>query len=983
VTPGPELPAELAASADRAWTDILGRASDGEAPRLAALASPRDEAGAARWRQLRQVLACSRYAVDSFTRRPWLLVALLASGELERPLHEEDLDAALGDLLAGEGVDAGKVLRRFRQRHILRIIWRDLNRLAPTYETMRDVSALADTCIRHGLAHCVAELEAKHGKPIGRRSGSPQELIVLAMGKLGGGELNLSSDVDLIFTYPEQGETVGGRKSLSNEEYFTRLGRALIALLDTVNAEGFVFRVDMRLRPYGESGALAHSFAALEAYYQEQGRDWERYALIKARPVTGRPADRATLMACLQPFVYRRYLDYSAIESLRSMKRMIVAEVRRRGLDGNVKLGSGGIREIEFIAQCFQLIRGGRDLGLQQRELLPVLDECAHLGCLPPEHVAELRGAYLFLRDVEHAIQAWADRQTQELPGDALARAALAQAMGFGDYAAFAEALDARRRRVARHFAELIEDPDDGEVEPAAALWHAECEAAELRDLGFTDPEPLAEALRGLYASRRVQQLQAEGRERLDRFMPMLIAACAEDDNPDRSLLRALPLVTAVARRSAYLLLLIENPPALADLAGLCGASPWIADQLAAHPALLDELLDRASLYSAPERDSLQAELRQQTARLAMDDLEGHMLALRYFKASQVLRVAASELAGRLPLMKVSDKLSFIAEVCLEQVLALAWAQLTARHGEPARATSGTAFAIVAYGKLGGIELSYASDLDLVFIYDADPGAASDGERSIDNATFYTRLAQRIIHILEARMTFGQLYEVDMRLRPSGASGLLVSSLSAFKRYQEADAWTWEHQALVRARAVAGDGPVIDAVETLRRAVLSRERDLPRLADEVVAMRQRMREHARVTPGDEELDLKQGYGGIVDIEFMVQYAVLAWAAREPALAEWSDNVRILDTLARTGLQPEARCRALNDAYLELRSATHRLALQQQAARVSAAQFSGHVEAVREAWIALLGDADERLLAAGESTGEKQWVPGAGNESSGT
>lgn len=960
------LPEALCAVAEGAWNAILERAGDGERDAIAAIATD-----AVFGPQLARLLACSRFAADTLSRRPWLLVALAASGDLGRSLRRGELLAALGDQLTVDA-DASVVLRRFRQRQQLRIIWRDLNRLAPTTETMRDVSWLAEACIHHGLGRVTAELTPRFGVPVGRRSREPQELVVLAMGKLGGGELNLSSDIDLIFAYPEAGQTEGGQRSLSNEEYFTRVARGLIALLDTVTAEGFVFRVDMRLRPYGESGALVHSYAALEAYYQEQGRDWERYAMIKARPVTGAPQTLVPLLACLRPFVYRRYVDYSAIESLRAMKRLIVAEVRRRGLEANVKLGSGGIREIEFIAQCFQLIRGGRDLALQQRELLSVLDECAALACLPAAHVEELRAAYLFLRDVEHALQAWEDRQTQELPAEAIPRAALACTLGFADWEAFSESLEAHRARVAAHFDALIEDPEDTPESPLlATLWRADCDASDLSALGFSDAAGLADQLRALYASRRVQGLQAVGRERLDRFMPMLLNACAEAEHPDAALKRALPLVTAVARRSAYLLLLLENPPALGDLAALCGASPWIAEQLASHPALLDELLDRASLYSAPERDSLQSELRQQTARLGVDDLEGYMLALRYFKASQVLRVASSEIAGRLPLMKVSDKLSFIAEVCLEQVLALAWSQLTTRHGAPARDAAGSGFAVIAYGKLGGIELGYASDLDLVFVYDADSSGMTDGARPIENAKFYTRLGQRIVHIIEARMTFGQLYEVDMRLRPSGASGLLVSSFAAYANYQHRDAWSWEHQALVRARAVAGDPALVARFEALRRAVLCRERDPGELAREVVAMRRRMRDHAGVRDGDGTFDLKQGSGGIVDIEFMVQYAVLAWAHRDPALADWSDNVRILDTLARTGRLPRERCQALKDAYIELRSATHELALQQQAGVVAGERFAAPRTAVSEAWADLFGRVETSLGGAGSAAAGDQ------------
>jgi glutamate-ammonia-ligase adenylyltransferase len=570
-------------------------------------------------------------------------------------------------------------LRRCRARHILRIIWRDLNRLAATMETTRDVSWLAEACIERALTVCQAQLEAKFGVPTGRRSGERQELVVIAMGKLGARELNLSSDIDLIFAFPESGETLGARRSLANEEFFTRLGRALIAALDTTSAEGFVFRVDMRLRPYGESGPLASSFAALEAYYQEQGRDWERYAMVKARPVTGPPQARERLERLLQPFVYRRYIDFSAIDSLRSMKQLILAEVRRRELGDNVKLGSGGIREVEFIVQCFQLIRGGRDRLLRQRELLPVLDSLAELNCLPAEVCQRLARAYCFLRDTEHALQAWEDRQTQQLPVDETPRLALAHSMGFADWEAFAAALAAHRAAVEQHFAELIAEPEalDADAQAGALLWGPRCDESALAELGFADPAGARAALDALFASRRVQSLQAAGRERLDRCMPMLLRAAGEARDPDLALARLLPLVAAVARRSAYLLLLIENPPALADLVRLCGASPWIAELLTSRPALLDELLDRASLYTAPEREVLADELRQQLARLATDDLEGHMEALRYFKASQVLRVAASELAERLPLMKVSDKLSFIAEVCLTQVLELAWAQLT------------------------------------------------------------------------------------------------------------------------------------------------------------------------------------------------------------------------------------------------------------------------------------------------------------------
>ena len=823
------------------------------------------------------------------------------------------------------------------------------------------MSELADSCIALACGRLQVELEARFGTPRGRASGERQELIVLAMGKLGARELNVSSDIDLIFTYPEGGDTDGERRSLSNAEFFTKLGQALIAALDQITVDGFVFRVDMRLRPYGESGALALNFAAMEQYYQDQGRDWERYAMIKARPVTGDPRRAAELMAMLRPFVFRRYVDFGVIESLRSMKQMINSEVRRRGLQADVKLGHGGIREIEFVAQCIQLIRGGRDLGLQQRELLAVLAECDDLGVLPPGAASELREAYLFLRNCEHAIQGYRDQQSQALPADGLHRLAMAEVMGYADWDAFSEALDDHRRRAALHFRELIADPEEEAESPREELppWGDELDVATLAGLGFRQADESLAALQALRESTRFASVQPEGRARLDQFMPRLLLACTDSDNPDRALQRILPLVSAVLRRSAYLVLLLENPQALAELVLLCEASPWIAEQLARHPVLLDELLDRASLYTAPDRGLLASELQQQVARLQPGDLEGQMDALRYFKASQVLRVAASELVGRLSLMKVSDKLTWIAEVILEQVVAVAWADLTARYGQPQRESDGYGFCIFGYGKLGGIELSYSSDLDLVFLYDADPQGVTDGERSIDNARFYLRLGQRVIHILETRMPLGQLYEVDMRLRPDGESGLLASSLKGFRSYQESSAWTWEHQALVRARLVAGDRAVGEQAEAIRHAVLARSREEADLAAEVVAMRRRMREQLGGAGGEaDKFDLKQDAGGIVDIEFMVQYAVLAWSHRVPELTRWSDNIRILETLAREGMFGQREAEALIEAYLAYRSAAHQLALQQQPGHVSIEEYATHRSAVTAAWERLFAGVDD-------------------------
>ncbi|MFO7552689.1 MAG: bifunctional [glutamate--ammonia ligase]-adenylyl-L-tyrosine phosphorylase/[glutamate--ammonia-ligase] adenylyltransferase [Haliea sp.] len=948
------LPPELAAAATTAWRHVLDHHDAAALSDLTRALAADAEAGV----ELARVLACSPFVAGLVRRQPRLLAALLEEGLLRRSLEPDELQAELRQWLAPPQAELNPLLRRFRARHMLRIVWRDFCRSADTLETVADTSALAEACITLAQGHLQQQLEARFGVPRGRRSGEAQQLIVIAMGKLGARELNVSSDIDLIFAFPESGETDGERRSISNTEFFTKLGQGLITALDQVTADGFVFRVDMRLRPYGESGSLALNFAALEEYYQDQGRDWERYALIKARPVSGDPARGAEMTQMLRPFVFRRYVDFGVIESLRGMKQMINSEVRRRGLQEDVKLGHGGIREVEFIAQCFQLIRGGRDLGLQQRELLQVLDECVELGCLPAAAVAELRAAYLFLRDSEHAIQGYRDQQTQALPADALQRLALATVMGFADWDSYLRALAEHRERVAAHFRDLIAVPDDEQNTAAEELppWGDDLDEATLAGLGYREASASMEQLRTLQHSTRVATLQAEGEARLQQFMPRLLLACAEADNPDRALVRTLPFVTAVLRRSAYLALLLENPPALAELVLLCNASPWIADQLQRHPVLLDELLDRGSLYTAPDKSLLATELRQQVARLQPGDLEAQMDALRYFKASHVLRVAASELVGRLPLMQVSDKLTWIAEVILEQVLAVAWTDISARFGQPRRDSDGYGFAIFGYGKLGGIELSYASDVDLVFVYDADAQGVTNGERSIDNVKFYTRLGQRVIHILETRMAMGQLYEVDMRLRPSGASGLLVSSLNGFRGYQEDTAWTWEHQALVRARLVAGDPAVGAGVDAVRRDILCRVRDESALAAEVVAMRERMRKELLPSqpPVEQEFDLKQSAGGIVDIEFMVQYAVLAWSHRVPELARWSDNIRILETLAEADLFEQGESRALIEAYLAYRSVAHQLALQQLPGTVPGDEYREQRASVEAAWQRLFG-----------------------------
>lgn len=918
------------------------------------------EPGNPQYESLLRLLICSDYALDIIERQPQWLPALWAAGDLQKPLTAVDYIQRVASIEAGDEILFMQQLRQLRQREMLRWIWRDANQLTPVPELTQELSWFADACIEKALEVAHSHFMALHGEPQDAE-GKAQRLCVIAMGKLGAGELNLSSDIDLIFAYPEAGET-SGERSLSNQEFFVRVGQKLIRLLDQSTAEGFVFRVDMRLRPWGDGSALASSFSALEAYYERHGREWERYALIKARICAGDRVAGQQLMNLLRPFVYRRYIDFGVFEALRDMKAQIASQVRRKGMDANIKLGAGGIREVEFIAQVFQLVRGGVEHRLQARSLLLILALLGELRLVPVAVTEALAQAYLFLRRVEHRLQMRQDQQTQTLPSDALSQARLAVSLDYPDWPTLLVALDAERAIVETQFRDLVlvRDPAAPAAASAAgwAAWMEDpAEARDwLNDHGYHDVELVAQRLAALQADRTVRTLPAISRERLDRLMPLLLCECARHEQPDNALLRCLPLVESVLRRTAYMMLLIENPAALGRLVDLSAASPWIAAELAAYPVLLDELLNAETLFAPPARDELVAELRQQLLRIPEEDVEAQMHTLRLFKKAHVLRVAASDLKGTLPLMKVSDYLTWIAEAVLQQVLALSWRALVARHGIP-HDTAGQpcdpGFVILAYGKLGGIELGYGSDLDLVFLHDADPQGETDGTRPLDNPAFFARLGQKVIHYLTLATSAGLLYEVDTRLRPSGNAGLLVSSLGAFARYQRQDAWTWEHQALVRARPVAGDAALAQRFGALRQEILCCERDRATLQQEVVAMRQKMRTHLGTSSAEGQFALKQDEGGIVDIEFMVQYGVLAWAHEYPELTTYPDNVRILEGFATLGLLPDDAAVQLRDAYLQYRAQSHRLALSHRQAKVNDSEFLSERRLVRHWWQALL------------------------------
>ncbi|MCG6966786.1 MAG: bifunctional [glutamate--ammonia ligase]-adenylyl-L-tyrosine phosphorylase/[glutamate--ammonia-ligase] adenylyltransferase [Chromatiaceae bacterium] len=926
-------------------------------PAVAELAPDLPDSG-----QLEQVWRFSDYVAQVCLRRPQLLADLYRRGLLDRPYLAGEmaggLAAALQDVADEAALEA--VVRRFRQREMVRIIWRDLLGAAPLDETLEDLSELADVCIQQALALLHGWAVARSGVPRSA-DGAAQQLIVLGMGKLGARELNLSSDIDLIFCFPEHGAT-DGERPVENEQFFVRLGRQLINVLSRQTPDGFAFRVDMRLRPFGESGPLVATFDAMENYYHSQARDWERYAMVKARAISGDAADVDALMAMLRAFVYRRYIDFGVIESIRDMKRMIERELHKKGMDANVKLGEGGIREIEFIGQAFQLVRGGRESDLQLRPIQPVLVRLGEKDILPGFAVRELLDAYRFLRLTENRIQAWKDEQNHRLPADAVGQARLAASMGFASWEAFSAVLARHRRRVHEQFGHVFVAPQAEQSEHESALaasWRAKAEdpavIAVLQLAGFVDAPGTLGKLVDFRQTLAVKALPARGRAKLDQLMPSVIEAAAQVQDPDVTLDRLLRLIAAVVRRTAYLDLLVENPLALSQLVRLLGESSWVVSQLIRQPLLLDELLDPRRLYSPLHGSDLQVELRTLLSAVAEDDLEQEMERLRQFSQGNRLRVAAADIVGAIPLMVVSDFLTEIAEVTLQQVQRSAWRDLVRKHGRPGGlGDMDSGFAVIGYGKLGGIELGYGSDLDLVFLHGStDVNAMTEGPRSVANDVFYARMGQRLVHMLTTRTPSGLLYEADMRLRPNGNSGQLVSSLNAFEKYQISDAWTWEHQALVRARAVAGDPLVQARFKAIRHQVLCLPRDPDKLLDEVRDMRQKMRDSLDRSDG-ESFHIKQGAGGLVDIEFLVQYAVLRWANEHPDLTEWTDNARLLQRLAAHRLLPEGAADQLWNAYQLYRGVVHRRALQEVGSLVPAVQLVEERAMVRDIWDGVMG-----------------------------
>ena len=905
-----------------------------------------------------RVVACSEFA-GAVVLRQW-------SWLIDNAESMDDASAAevLADVVDDDAeIDVVKAqLRRARNRAMLRIIWREVAGLADLDETLGELSRLADAMLETATARAERLLEARYGCVVDA-SGERVSPVILGMGKLGGGELNFSSDIDLIFLFTDDGMT-NGAKQISAQEYFGRLSRHIIALIDEVTVDGFVFRIDTRLRPFGDSGPPVVSFAALEAYLLQHGRDWERYAYVKARIAGAQPA--AAVIDDLdnnliRPFVYRRYIDYGVFESLRSMHTMIAAEVQRRELKNNIKLGPGGIREAEFVVQSLQLVRGGSEPALQGRELQKVLPKLVGSRGLGEQAAERLQGAYRFLRRVENFIQMMRDQQTHELPTDAVDQARLCFAMGYPNWEAFAVELTVsivtrlllcsiewpfvRRRRTRPCNSRLRPHGKRAPVSSSGCNFSA--------DKGCTDADAVARRVVAFASAPATRQIDSVAAARLQRFMPELLAEVIEAGNPDVALARTLTVIEKILRRSAYLALLNENRPALTRLVDLCARSGYIAEQIARHPVLLDELLDPRIFSGEVTKAELQTELQQRLRIDAADDSEAKVQIISQFQRAAMFRIAVADFNGSLPIMKVSDGLTWLAEAVLEAVLQVAWQDLVARHGKPTcivdDVSRDAGFGIIAYGKLGGLELSYGSDLDIVFLHDSGGrGQVTDGEKALDNSMFYGRLVRRLVHFLTTQTGSGAMYEVDMRLRPDGQKGLLVTSTDAFERYQEDNAWTWEHQALLRARAVAGSTTIADEFLRIRRDTLIDRVKRDSLRDDVMSMRQRMRKELDKS-NESRFDLKHGAGGIGDIEFLVQYLVLLHARDHPDVIFYSDNIRQLDALAEAGCVDLSVAERLKDCYRSYRLRQHHLVLDDQLPLLEVDHFAEERRFVVQTW----------------------------------
>jgi len=827
---------------------------------------------------------------------------------------------------------AGPGLRQFRNSVLLAIMARDLSGAAELTETLEAITSLAELTVDIAYQAAMQMTISQHGLPR-TANGSPQDLLIVGMGKLGGRELNASSDIDLILVFPEEGETdasAPNSRIIDNSTFFTKVGRRLSAQLGELTGDGLVFRVDLRLRPNGDAGPLACSLSMLEEYFVVQGREWERYAWIKGRVVNQCCVQTADdfktsvqqLNDIVRPFVFRRYLDFNVLAALRDLHAQIRQEASKRQMNRSshmagsyapidIKLGPGGIREVEFIAQLFQLIRGGKEEPLRARSTREVLDYLAGSGRLPKEEVAMLQNAYQFWRHLEHRLQYEEDAQTHVLPGKEEAVQKIGAAMGYQSAQAFLTEIESTQGWVRESFERLfsgVTTDQDQAMSPAQ-----------------------------------------EKESRLDRLLAKAQRVAAETPNPEQTLSRLNQLLEAVSRRASYLALFDEFPNAFSRVAQVISASAWASDYLRKHPIVLDELLDPRTLEAAPDHAAFLLELQTRVRESVLNgqpDIERQMDALREVHHAHLFRLLVQDLDHRWTLEALSDHLSAMADAVLDVTLDAAWQTISKRHCPSPR------FAIIAYGRLGGKELGYASDLDLIFLYD-DPNESAP--------EIYARLAQRVNVWLSTATAAGSLFEIDLRLRPNGNAGLLVTDLQGFADYQQSHAWVWEHQALTRARFCAGNKDIGQAFEAQRNRILRIKRHAPSLLEEVLAMRLRMHEGH---PNPSSLfDIKHDQGGMVDIEFIVQTLVLRHSHDHAALTGNLGNIALLRISGELGLIDAGLAAQVADAYREYRRQQHAERLSgASSARVEASVFARERAAVTGLWSVVFSDAPKDIRA---------------------
>jgi len=910
--------------------------------------------------QMGKIWACSEFVARLCIRRPQMLNQLLEEG-LEAERSPQDYQQRVAQAVAGaesSEEELMRVLRQLRQKEMVRIAWRDLAGLAGVEQILHELSDFAEAVITQTLEHLYQQTTEALGLPK-NASGEPQKMLVMMMGKLGGRELNFSSDIDLIFAYPDEGSTEGGRH-MSNHEFFLRLARNLVKVLDQITPDGFVFRVDTRLRPNGESGPMAMNFNAMEQYYQLQGRDWERYAMIKAKIIGGDAEDRKYLASMLRPFTFRRYLDFGAFESIREMKGMIEAEMRRKGMKNNVKLGSGGIREIEFIGQTFQMIRGGPMPELQVRSILKVLSLLAEYGHIEQQEAEDLRRSYLFLRKLENRLQMERDQQTHTLPADQLSRERIRLAMGFDSWDTLMTELEQYRQAVARVFDSVISTEEQPESDSAHSLqlfWtdsdKSESLAHWLEQAGCEQAGEVIAVLARFRNSAKIRTLSEDGTRRLHRLLLRLLKQIVVYENSLVLLDRVLEILAAIVGRPVYISLLLEYASAQQQMLELCAASQWFTNELARYPILLDELLDPQELFRQNDREQLTTELQRLMSQVDEDDLEQQMERLRQFRRIEIFKLAATDVIHIHEIWDVGAKLSAIADVVLEKVFQLSWNAVCKRHGKPVCQIDGREYhpgmAIVAYGKLGGLEMGYGSDLDIVFLHDSSGEQQyTDGEKCIDNSQFFSRVAQKVLHILGTRTHSGMLYEADTRLRPDGRAGMMVSSVVAFEEYQQNKAWTWEHQALLRTRPITGSEPVRQEFARIRQSVLAVPRDTAKICTDVVEMREKMRTHL-ASRDPSKINFKQDPGGMVDIEFTTQAGMLLKAAEHPEMLSVSSTLEFIEYLVGVGWYSSDEADDLATAYKLFRQQTNKQALEVELPADIREVLQPHLDRVTEIW----------------------------------